>query len=52
VNARCLGEGQSGAVVEIGALDHTGEHPFSQPESTLVDALADALLQVRCPHTE
>jgi hypothetical protein len=34
-------------VVEIGALDHAGEHPSSRLESAVVDALADALLQVR-----
>jgi len=38
-----------GGVVEIGALDHAGEHPPSQPETAVVDAPADALLQVRCP---
>lgn len=31
------------------ALDHAGEHPSSQPESSLVDAPADALLQVWSP---
>ena len=36
-----------GRVVEIGALNHAAEHPASQPESAVVDALANALLQVR-----
>jgi len=37
----------SACVVEIGALDHADEHPASQTESAVVDALADALLQVQ-----
>jgi len=37
------------AVVEIGALDHAAEHPSTTRESAVVDALADALLQVWSP---
>jgi hypothetical protein len=36
-------------VVEIGALNRAAEHPSTPPESAVVDALADALLQVRSP---
>jgi len=39
-------------VVEIGALNHAGEHPSAAPESTVVDALADALLQIRSRKTQ
>ena len=37
--------------VEIGAMNHVAEYPSSQPESAVVDALADALLRVRSPGT-
>jgi hypothetical protein len=38
-----------GRVVEIRGKNHAAEHSSSKPESAVVDALADALLQVRSP---
>lgn len=37
----------SAYVAEIGTLNHSGECPSAAPESAIVDALADALLQVQ-----
>lgn len=51
VNPEARKKGHSGRVVEIGTLNHAGERPSSQPESAVVDALADALLQVRSLRT-
>jgi hypothetical protein len=36
-------------MVEIGGLNRAAKHPSVEPESADVDALADALLQVRSP---
>jgi len=45
---RCWKRSVDAVMVEIGALNHAGEHPSSRLESAVVDAFADALLQVRC----
>jgi hypothetical protein len=49
VSPKARKKGDGGRVVEIGALNHAAEHPTPELESTVVDALADALLQVRSP---
>ncbi len=49
---RCCKRSIDEVVVEIGALDHAGEHPSSQPESLVVDALAYTLLRVRSPSSK
>jgi hypothetical protein len=36
-------------VVEIGALNHAGEHARPESKSAVLDALADASLRVRSP---
>lgn len=52
VSPKARKKGDSGRVVEIRVLNHAAEHLSSQPESAVVEALANMLLMVRSLGTE
>ena len=39
-------------LVEIGALAHARDHFAEERGNAIVDAVADALLRIRCPHLQ
>ena len=49
VSPKARKKGHGGRVVEIGALAHARDHFAEERGNAIVDAVADALLRIRCP---